>query len=117
MKPLVPLLALLCAGATGAAAETLACQAMRTCMVDRKCAEAQEVFTLTLDGARATLAGADGSAAFALDADTGTGAARLGDRVYQLRLTGDGGGLILRTPVWAGNFEDAELLWLHCGPA
>lgn len=113
--------------ATGLALGTLAraegqrdafeCAVLRTCLVGQPCSDGGETFGLTFIGGGLEITMNGETLHPAYSGDLRTADWQAAGRTYQLRFTGDAGGIATVTPTDGGEFAQTAVLWLHCSPA
>ena len=113
------LLGLLIAAPAPALAESqrdgFTCAVLRTCDLHGTCTEGGEGFDLAFLGGGLEVAMNGDHLSPAYDGVLQTAAWESAGRVYQLRFTGDGAGLLTASPV-EGSAEEATLMTIHCSP-
>ena len=118
MKPCL-LIALALGLATPALAEgqrdAYDCEGLQTCRPGQPCTEGGSAFALAFLGGGLEVSMNGATLHPAYYGDLRSAAWRSGGSVYQMRFTGDGGGILTVTPE-VGDFTQARVEWLHCSP-
>lgn len=116
MRYLLPLLVAASPSLAEGQRDAYTCAALTSCMVGQPCTEGGESFGLTFLGGGLEIALNGAVLTPDYDGTLQTAAWEQGGMFYQLRLTGDGGGILTRTLASGGAFEQTTILSLHCSP-
>ncbi|MBN8293325.1 hypothetical protein JI664_15225 [Rhodobacter sp. NTK016B] len=91
------------------------CSTMQSCAPGTACTEGGTDFGLAFLGGGIEVMMDGHLYAPVYDGDLRSTAWRHESMIYQMRITGDGGGVLTVTPE-TGDFTQARLEWLHCSP-
>ncbi|PTX02722.1 hypothetical protein [Pararhodobacter aggregans] len=91
------------------------CAVLRSCDLQGTCTEGGEGFDLAFLGGGLEVAMNGDHLSPVYDGVLQTAAWESAGRIYQLRFTGDGAGLLTASPV-EGSADEAALMTIHCSP-
>lgn len=91
------------------------CAVLRSCDLQGTCTEGGEGFDLAFLGGGLEVAMNGDHLSPVYDGVLQTAAWESAGRIYQLRFTGDGAGLLTASPA-SGSADEAALMTIHCSP-
>ncbi|WP_127106669.1 hypothetical protein [Pararhodobacter zhoushanensis] len=116
MRFLLPLLLAASPALAEGQRDAFTCDALMTCIVNQPCTDGGEGFGLAFLGGGLEIEMGGTVIQPVYDGTLQIAAWERGTGFYQLRLTGDGGGLLTLSMANGASFEETTVLWLHCSP-